>query len=73
MWGFLFMERRRKVRCGVEGLIEGVLGEKTDHQNRDPSKPRAGGESSKDLIESLHVMFTLYHIFENNQNIVNNK
>ena len=56
MWGFLFMERRRKVRCGVEGLIEGVLVEQTFHQNTAPSIPSACWPSRIALLHSLHLL-----------------
>lgn len=54
-------------------LTEDPLEEKKDYHNRRISGDAQTSDKNKELIESLHVMFTLYHVFENNQNIVQNK
>ena len=59
-------------------ITELVLKEKADFNNREATlsesqnpNEKARGKG-KDLIESLHVMFTLYHVFANNQNMIEN-
>lgn len=60
-----------KVLFFIIFLIKDPLTENKDYNNRNSNANKF--DQNKDLVESLHVMFTLYHVFENNQNLVQNK
>ena len=49
-----------------------ALQEKKDFNNHTNTKGEKSRAEGKNLVESLHVMFSLYHVFANNQSMAEN-